>query len=778
MNTLALTASEQILMPALLILLAVIAALAYFIRRAARAQELSMLDSATGTLNSNGIRRAADKLLTGKRTQYAVVVMELRNYRQLTHTFGSENSDRTIRFLGDILRKDLSSTEPVSRISRSTFCFLIRNRQEEAIRARLIRIFDSANAFNRQRQIPYQLDLVFGVYLPGSEEEGFAAMQEKALQLLDAGKDEPRFRFFAGNAETENAGRNWQLIEQMSKSLKNGDFIVYMQPKVRLGDGRVVGAEALARWRHPQRGLLTPEMFVPILEEYHLIHKFDLHLFEQVCSKLADWKKEGLAPCPVSVNLSLQTLEIDSFLEPYIRLTQKYRVSPELIEFELSEPILFEKPRKLRALIDEIHSYGFQCSLDHFGESAIPLQLLRELDINTLKLDFSFFSGENNSRANRYILEALLKITSQLQIHTVAEGIDNATQVQYLRQAGCDMVQGFYFFRPMPVDTFQKTMFEDGQLRYVETGESRPGQPKAEPAPRTNGSNIIMFTLLESQDRVIFSDVFSPMLFGQFSISAAAALFDHSDLIHENDRRDFAYLLERCRREEGWVENTIRFYTNEARYEWLEVHMHREHIASGGEDVISGTLVNMAGWKNEVNRWMEKANRDPLTGLYNREYFEQFASTTLEKGQLQTGAIIFFDLDNFKNVNDTLGHMVGDDVLCFIAKRLIGTFRHTDVVARYGGDEFVIFVNNIERDDLHRRLEDLCRVLQTPYRNDTIDYRLSGSIGAAVYPDDGRSYADLLDHADTATYMAKERGKAQFVFYQPGMENDIEADKR
>lgn len=778
MNTLALTASEQILMPALLIMLAVIAALAYFIRRAARAQELSMLDSATGTLNSNGIRRAADKLLTGKRTQYAVVVMELRNYRQLTHTFGSENSDRTIRFLGDILRKDLSSTEPVSRISRSTFCFLIRNRQEEAIRARLIRIFDSANAFNRQRQIPYQLDLVFGVYLPGSEEEGFAAMQEKALQLLDAGKDEPRFRFFAGNAETENAGRNWQLIEQMSKSLKNGDFIVYMQPKVRLGDGRVVGAEALARWRHPQRGLLTPEMFVPILEEYHLIHKFDLHLFEQVCSKLADWKKEGLAPCPISVNLSLQTLEIDSFLEPYIRLTQKYRVSPELIEFELSEPILFEKPRKLRALIDEIHSYGFQCSLDHFGESAIPLQLLRELDINTLKLDFSFFSGENNSRANRYILEAILKITSQLQIHTVAEGIDNATQVQYLRQAGCDMVQGFYFFRPMPVDTFQKTMFEDGQLRYVETGESRPGQPKAEPAPRTNGSNIIMFTLLESQDRVIFSDVFSPMLFGQFSISAAAALFDHSDLIHENDRRDFAYLLERCRREEGWVENTIRFYTNEARYEWLEVHMHREHIASGGEDVISGTLVNMAGWKNEVNRWMEKANRDPLTGLYNREYFEQFASTTLEKGQLQTGAIIFFDLDNFKNVNDTLGHMVGDDVLCFIAKRLIGTFRHTDVVARYGGDEFVIFVNNIERDDLHRRLEDLCRVLQTPYRNDTIDYRLSGSIGAAVYPDDGRSYADLLDHADTATYMAKERGKAQFVFYQPGMENDIEADKR
>ena len=778
MNSFALTATERIIFPIALLLLAVIAVLAYFARRTARAEERSSLDSVTGTLSSNGLRRTAGKVLSGKCTQYAVVVMELSNYRQLTHTFGSENSDRTLRFLADILRKDLSSTEPVSRISRSTFCFLIKNRQEEAIRARLLRIYESANAFNRQRQIPYQLDLIFGVYLPASEEEGFSVMQERALQMLEGGKDEPRFRFFDSSAALDQASRSWALIEQMSRSLKSGDFIVYMQPKVRLGDGRVVGAEALARWRHPQRGLLTPEMFVPILEEYHLIHKFDLHLFEQVCSKMAEWKKEGLAPCPVSVNLSLQTLEIDSFLEPYIRLTQKYRVSPELIEFELSEPILFEKPRKLRALIDEIHSYGFQCSLDHFGESAIPLQLLRELDINTLKLDFSFFSGENNSRANRYILEAILKITSQLQIHTVAEGIDNATQVQYLKQAGCDMVQGFYYFRPMPVEVFHSTIFQDGQLRYVETKENRPGQPKAEPAARTNSSSIIMFTLLESQDRVVFSDVFSPLLYGQFAITGAAALFNHSDLIHENDRRDFAYLLERCRREEGWVDNTIRFYTNEARYEWLEVHMHREHITSGGEDVIAGTLVNMAGWKNEVNRWMEKANRDPLTGLYNREYFEQFASSTLEKGQLHSGAIVFFDLDNFKNVNDTLGHMVGDDVLCFISKRLLGTFRHTDVIARYGGDEFVIFVNNIERDDLHRRLEDLCRVLQTPYRNDTIDYRLSGSIGAAVYPDDGTTYADLLDHADTATYMAKERGKAQFVFYRPGMENDIDADKR
>ncbi|MBE5766416.1 MAG: diguanylate cyclase [Clostridiales bacterium] len=747
-----------------------------YIRRIKRLQSRALSDSVTGLLNSEGLRRVALQYFSSNTPHHAVVVMELKNWRQIVHTFGSAKSDQVLFYIARILRTSLSSSEAAARLSGGTLCFLIKNRQEDAIRARLLRIYESINQFNIQRKIPYHMDLIFGAYLPSTTSEPFSDMQEKALQMLDMEKNAPRFRFYHNNPTDEKAIHRWELIEQMDRSLANGDFLVYMQPKVRLGDGRIVGAEALVRWRHPQRGLLTPEMFVPLLEEYRLIHRFDQYLFEVVCSKMAQWKQLGMSPCPISVNLSLETLEHDHFLEPYNRIAQKYRVAPEYLEFELSEPILFEKPQRLRALVDEIHSYGFKCSLDHFGESAIPLQLLRELSIDTLKLDRSFFIGENNSRANRYIVEAILKITSQLQIHTVAEGIDIASQVQYLRQSGCDMIQGFYYFRPMPVDEFQKTAFENGQLKYVETNDT-PTIQTNDIAPHPTGSNIIMFTFLVSQDRVVFSDIFSPLLYGQLVISEASALFAHSDLIHENDRQDFRNLMDRCCKNEGWAENTLRFYTNESRYEWMEVHMHCEHIASGGEDIISGTLVNMAGWKNEVNRWMEKANRDPLTGLYNRTYFEQFVSSALKKGAQTGSAIIFFDLDHFKQVNDTLGHMVGDDVLCFIAKRLLGTFRHIDVVARYAGDEFVVFVSGLERADLTKRLEELCNVLQTPYRTDTIDYPLSGSIGAAVYPDDGDTYEDLLDHADTAAYVAKEQGRAQFIFYDPSMESMAENKK-
>lgn len=747
-------------------------------RRMKRAEKYAVSDAVSGALNSEGFRRSASRLLSSAVPQYVLVAAELRNYRQLTQTFGGEMCDQVLVYLTKTLRKTLGSSEPVARINRGTFCFLMKNRERDAIVARLTRIYENANQFNQNLEVPYPMDLVFGVYMPENAQETLSVMQEKAFEMLDLDKDAPRYRFYTA-AEKEKAGARWKLIEQMNQSLANGDFIVFMQPKIRLGDNRVVGAEALARWRHPQRGMLTPEMFIPLLEEYRLIHRFDQCLFEMVCQKLVEWKQNGWDTCPVSVNLSLQTLERDSFLEPYIRLIQKYRVAPELIEFELSEPILFEKPEKLRTLIDEIHSYGFQCSLDHFGQSAIPLQLLRQLEVDTVKLDRSFFTGENNSRPNRYIVEAILKITSQLQIRTVAEGIDNASQVEYLRQSGCDIIQGFYYFRPMPIEEFQKAVFDEGHLRYVENNDSRARQLKETPVHSGgSGSNIIMFSFMESLDRVIFSDVFSPLLYGQFTVSEASALFGHSDLIHENDRKDFFQLLERCHKEEGWVKNTLRFYTSEARYEWLEVHVHRESISSTGENVISGVLVNMANWKNEVNRWMEKANRDPLTGLYNREFFEQTASSAIAKGTMASGAIVFFDLDNFKQVNDTLGHMGGDDALCFIAKCLLGTFRHTDVVARYGGDEFVVFVNEIERYDLEKRLQELCNTLRTPYRNGDINYRLSGSIGAAMFPHDASNYPDLLDHADTATYVAKERGKAQFVMYTPDMAMVTKTDIR
>ena len=770
MDNLFSSSSMLVIFGIILFLIAMIIAVALnSTKKVHHVKQQATIDPITGGLNSTGFYAAAETNFPNQQGFYSVVTMDIRNFYQIYEAFGLQESHRVLVHLHAILKANLAASEPVSRIGGNRFCFLLKNQNEDEIRARLKLMYDQANRFNLQRTDPYRLDLCFGICMRKDLSEPLMGLQEKSAHLLNAPGSEPRYRFYEEfNLEPRN--RRQELLEQVEQSISQRNFVVYLQPQVRLGDRKIAGAEALVRWRHPQRGLLGPSAFIPVLEEYQKTHLLDLYLFEEVCKILVGWKKKHREACPISLNLSRETLEQDRFLDAFLRISKTYGVETNQIEFELPQSLLNENTRKVSMAIDEIRSHGFSCSLDNFCSTALPLDLLRELDVDAIKLDRSFFYIENNNRRNRYIIEAILKMAAQLHIRTIAEGIDNASQVQYLQQSACDAIQGFYYFRPMPLEEFEKAVFLDGMLRYVEPEGAKPATASLHPAARQNTSSIIMFSYLPDEDRIEFSESFSPVLENDLILSDATSLFRGSGLIHENDRDDFFALLDRCQKEGGWVKNAIRFYVSEGRYEWLEVHLYAETAASPGNPVISGTLVNMAGWNNEVNLWKEKANRDALTGLFNREYFELSSSNSLEKDSLTSAAIVFIDIDDFKHVNDTLGHMFGDDILCCVAKRVLGIFRHTDVVARYGGDEFVVFVNGINRPELEKRLQQLCDVFRFPYRNESVSYQISGSIGAAMFPEDGKNYEELLDHADCALYVAKERGKDQFAMYEPYME--------
>ena len=759
---------STILIISVILLTGLAAVLLLCCRRNARRAAHTYTDAITGGLGADGFFRALRRNKKG--SAYSLVVMKLRNYPQIRQAFDTEHCREVLRHIYRTLSAQLGKREPCARMHDGVFAFILQAQQEEAIRVRLSNIFDNINRFNELRTSPFLLDLCFGVCIADSSADSPEAMQARTLELIESTRSTARY-LFCKKTDQDSPRRRWELAEQLERSLADHDFIVYLQPKVQLGDNRIFGAEALVRWRHPIRGLLTPGTFIPVLEEHHLMQRVDKYIFTAVCKKLSQWKREGIEPCPISINFSREHLHTPDFAEEYAAICREHDLEPALFEFELSESFFYEDVSILRQTIDRLHAAGFGCALDNFGKSFVPLHLLRELEINTLKLDSSFFDSESNNRRNRITIEAILKMASQLQIRTVAEGIDNESQIQYLRQAACDAVQGFFYFRPMPMDEFRRTAYTDGRLRYIDTD----AQPKKAAADADENHSVIMFSWMPEEDVISFSHLFSPLQQGEVSFPAATSMFRHSNLIHENDRKDFFRLLERCQKEDGWVENTLRFYTADGHYDWLEVNMHRE---STHPAVISGVLVNTSTWRNEVDRWREKANRDALTSVYNREYFESTAAEALKKGNLSSAAMIFVDMDNFKQVNDTLGHMVGDDVICYVAKRLLGAFRHSDVVARYGGDEFVVFATGIGKKDLENRLTKLWESFQFPYRNGAIEYPATCSIGAAVFPEDGRSYKELLDRADTAVYIAKERGKNGFVLYEPGMETTVSRDEQ
>lgn len=744
-------------------------------------ERLAYFDSLTGGLNHNSFRIAAQELLRNQLHSYAVVSVDILEFKLINKVFGTAEGNRTLNYIYWQLSGHLREDEPVARDFGDVFYFLLKNRSETEIVARLERIYLDANEFSKPDQGPFGLDLYFGIYLPERADEPLSDMQEKANLARKDKKGDFRYRYQFYNEQSQQQRlKEKELMNEVEPALQNGQFMIYLQPKVELRNGRVAGAEALLRWKHPERGMLSPAMFIPLAERYRLICQLDLFVFEQVCRTLARWKAEGKELLPISVNLSRQNMDNPSFLDDFRRLCRSYRVSPALIEFELTETILFQDPEGIKGYIDEMHSYGFKCSLDDFGTGFSSLGLLNDLDVDAIKLDRSFFVGKNDNRRGRRIVEAILRLAAQLHIRTVAEGIDDLRQVQYLCQATCDMIQGFYFYKPMAVEQFEEAVYQDGQPRYVEPFLDQPeGQADRENLQGEQGDadNMVLFTYFLDEDRVTFSSAFSPALEGRNNFQDASALFRTSSLVHENDREDFFRSVERCRRDNVWHENTLRFYTSAGRYDWLELYLHRDKRYDGGGEVVTGILVNTSVWKTELNHWKEKANRDALTGLYNREYFEHYMKMQLKSGSLTSAAIIFIDIDDFKQANDTLGHSFGDDILCCMAKRILGVFRHTDIAARYGGDEFVAFVPEVSREVLLARLTQLCSVFRFPYRNGTIQYKISGSIGAALYPEHGQDYETLLGHADSALYEAKNHGKDRWVLYQPDQDSQpLEGD--
>lgn len=422
---------------------------------------MAFVDPLTGGKSDARFRYDAAALLE-KSSDYTLVSADMQGFKLVNNIYGIEEGNRTLRYLYNTLKSCLRPGELITRASADLFYLLLEGQDKQEIVQRLQDMYKKANAFNANRENPYYLELRFGADTARPGETDVTAMEERSSTARKIGEK------MYGECTFYDA--EWQRVQLEEKetinwldtSLRAGDFKVYYQPKVRLEDRRVSGAEALIRWQHPKRGMLSPSVFIPMLEKYRFVTLVDQFVFEQVCRDLARWKQQGRELCAVSVNLSRQNLGSPDFLEKYQTIRDKYKVDRGLIEFELTETILLDDPQGVRHLIDRMHEAGFGCSLDDFGSGYSSLGLLNQLNVDAIKLDRSFFVGDNDSHRGRCVVESIMKMAGKLHINTVAEGVENMEQVRHLRHAACDTVQGYVFFRPMPAAEFESAAWENG----------------------------------------------------------------------------------------------------------------------------------------------------------------------------------------------------------------------------------------------------------------------------------------------------------------------------
>ena len=270
------------------------------------------------------------------------------------------------------------------------------------------------------------------------------------------------FKFFTRKQLQEFQMRS-QLEVKTVEACRKETYAVYIQPKVDAKTLKICGGEALLRWFDEDGTMIPLSLFLPVLNENSYIRYVDQMVFELVCKMIQESIQKGMKMVPISFNLSKASFEDEPFMQEYMEVFQQFDIPKEYIEFELLESISMDNSDKLIKVVDTIHKEGFRCALDDFGSGYSSMSVLARVTIDIIKLDRSLFQNPYRDIDNFLIVDGLLDILHHFPVQIVAEGVEDETVAEHMRQHGCDMIQGFYYYRPMPMDEFQRLIAEQGE---------------------------------------------------------------------------------------------------------------------------------------------------------------------------------------------------------------------------------------------------------------------------------------------------------------------------
>lgn len=419
--------------------------------------KIQMVDTVTG--GYTGARfdlEVAEKLRDGR--QFAFISMDIRRFKVINDVYGSEEGDKVLREVYEILCSCLESGEVVSRIGSDVFNLIMNETEPDVIESRIEGIAQAIEQTHSQNgESTYHVFLNCGVYQTTEGEKDIVAIRDRANVARNISKNEAGYLtgcVFYTELERQRLLREQVMENQMEQALEREEFVVYLQPKVRLLDEKVAGAEALVRWDSEELGFMSPGDFIELFEHNGFIKKLDYYMFRQVCRLLRGWIDCGIEVVPVSVNLSKKYIREPQVVEELIKIQQEYNIPGSLVEFELTEAMALEDMPRFREIVRELHAAGCRCSMDDFGSGYSSLNVLKEIPVDVLKLDRGFFVGGDTERAHN-VIKSVIKMAKELHMEVVSEGVESQTLVNFLREQGCDMVQGYVFFRPMSVEMFE-----------------------------------------------------------------------------------------------------------------------------------------------------------------------------------------------------------------------------------------------------------------------------------------------------------------------------------
>lgn len=430
--------------------------------------DITTKDPLTGAYNFETFKKKAQKLLTQTTKKYSLVYVDFADFKYINDVFGYKYGDEILINYAAIISKELRAGEVLGRVSADNFVILryynekndimVRQHQVDIKITEFMHDMYSGQAVSVQCGICYLVDLAEDLQI-----EGILDRANYARKTVKTGLNR---KYAVYDESIRKQLRYEKSIEnRMLKSLENEEFLVYFQPKVDLQTGMATQAEALVRWQTDEGLIIPPDKFIPIFEKKYLISSLDQYVFKKVCAFIRRRLDAGLPVNTISVNVSRLQFYNSDFVKIYEDIKNKFRIPDHLLEIEITESIAFDNVTFLEKTVSELKSKGFLISIDDFGTGFSSLSLLKNIPIDVLKIDQSFFRESIHKEKDKIVIKGIIDLVNKLSIRTVAEGIETAEQVAFLKSVNCNMIQGYFFYRPLPEDKFEEILKKEYATR-------------------------------------------------------------------------------------------------------------------------------------------------------------------------------------------------------------------------------------------------------------------------------------------------------------------------
>ncbi|MFR8426416.1 MAG: EAL domain-containing protein [Roseburia inulinivorans] len=388
-------------------------------------------------------------------TKFTFIRLDIERFKMINNFYGVEAGDRLLVYISGLIETYWQDVENCvfGRIDGDVFgiCF---PKDEKKLNGFILYIKRELKKY----KAAYYLETAMGIYdildnnLDVRNIIARATLATKAVQRLQYMIHEARY------TEELRAKiiREQNIINEMEHALETGEFVVYFQPKYELDHCRPSGAEALVRWKKADGTIVSPGDFIPVFESNGFIIRLDYYVWDQVCQFIKNNLAHRGDSEVISVNVSRVNLYNPDFLESLVNLVEKYKIPPKYLNLELTESAFSDDARMIQNAVDYLHKAGFTILMDDFGSGYSSLNVLKDIDIDVLKIDMRFLSKGSSEERGEKILEAVIKMAKSLDMLVIAEGVEEEKQVKMLKRLGCDYIQGYYFAKPMPKKDYRE----------------------------------------------------------------------------------------------------------------------------------------------------------------------------------------------------------------------------------------------------------------------------------------------------------------------------------